>query len=205
MNHSHLTAPWLLYLHGFLSSPLSEKAVATQSYLRAHYPEVSLQVPELAHHPKDVVVQLKELLESTNHQCLGIIGSSLGGFYADWLGHMTYLPRVLVNPVVSPAQLLSDYLGEHQNPYTKARFTLTQKDVDGFLHLEKERLGLMTQTTSLKEQVLLLVEEGDETLDYSLATSFFKKATCIVEPNGNHRFENYEKWLPYLLKFLNLS
>ncbi len=196
--------PWLLYLHGFQSSPLSEKAVITQAYLAEHFPDFSLVVPELANNPKAVIGQLKGLLSTDQHQCFGIIGSSLGGFYADWLGGMTKLPRVLVNPVVSPVLLLVDYLGEHQNPYTKKRFTLSQQDLDYFLYLEDERQSFLEQSTGLQKDILLLVEEGDDTLDYAQAVSFFKKATCVVEENGHHRFENYEKWLPYLLKFLNL-
>ena len=54
------------------------------------------------------------------------------------------------------------------------------------------------------ELLLLLVQQGDETLDYRQALDKYAASRQIVEDGGNHRFENYDRHLPAILEFLQL-
>ena len=56
-----------------------------------------------------------------------------------------------------------------------------------------------------QEKYLLLLETGDEVLDYKLALEKFSNAAQHVLPSGNHRFENFEKYIPEIIEFAGLK
>jgi predicted esterase YcpF (UPF0227 family) len=52
------------------------------------------------------------------------------------------------------------------------------------------------------ENFLVLVQTGDETLDYSQAVEKYSEANCLVRQGGNHSYENYLEELPLIFEFL---
>src|SRR5690606_28524994 len=100
------------------------------------------------------------------HRVLGVIGSSLGGYYATWLADQYGFPAALVNPAVRPYDLLADYLGENRNLYTDERYELTTEHMQELLALDVPR-------PRRPEQFFLMVQTGDQTLDYRQAATKF--------------------------------
>ena len=122
----------IVYLHGFLSSPQSEKAQEALDYFSAHHSECRMVIPQLPNSPD----KLREAMESLITQeklavgeGVAVIGSSMGGYLATWLVETCGGKGVLVNPAVRPYELFQDYLGEHVNPYTQEKFELRQQDM----------------------------------------------------------------------------
>jgi predicted esterase YcpF (UPF0227 family) len=190
----------LIYIHGFLSSPLSQKAVELGDYLQAQGLDIDYQVPALSNYPAQALSQLQQLIAASlpRYSRIALVGSSMGGFYASVLAEQYGLRAVLVNPVVHAHRLIAGYLGEHRNPYTNEHFCLTNKDL--------QQLQLMQpQTIKQPDHYWLMVQTADETLDYRQAVDFYRDSPQLVESGGNHRFENFKKHCPALLKFLELA
>lgn len=186
-----------LYLHGFLSSPLSQKAQQLEAYYQHHLPHDSLVIPELPFAPE----QAMQLAESTlkqlqqQHDQVYLIGSSLGGFYATYLAEKYQLPAVLINPAVRPFDLFADYLGPNTHFYTGAVHELTMTHIAQLRALNIERL-------SSPQHLLLLLQTGDETLDYRQAAQLYQRCPAWLEGGGNHSFERFIDRMPMVMEFV---
>lgn len=184
----------IVYIHGFNSSPQSHKAQQFRQWMAIHHPMYTLHIPALAPYPLDAIHQLENLAKQAPHST-GFIGSSLGGFYATWLAEKFAAPAVLINPAINPFETLSRYLGENQNFHTQERYTLTQQHVDDLRSLYVEK-------TSHPERLRVLLQTGDETLDFREAATHFYQSPVVIEYGGDHAFQNIERHFSAMLQFL---
>ncbi|WP_306785684.1 YqiA/YcfP family alpha/beta fold hydrolase, partial [Raoultella ornithinolytica] len=74
--------------------------------------------------PQQAAQLIEKLVKDNANDKLGLIGSSLGGYLAIWLSQRFHLPAVVVNPAVRPFDLLQDFLGDNENPYTHQKYRL---------------------------------------------------------------------------------
>lgn len=192
---------YILYLHGFNSSPESEKAKLTQQYFANNVRDINFYCPQIASNPTAAIEQLEQLIKDSFIRDADpqwyFIGSSLGGYFSTYLAEKYQRPAVLINPAIKPYQLLSDYLGEQVNPYTNEVYQVTVDFIDGLKKLEQGKL--------VKKNYLLMVQTGDEVLDYRQAVKFYRNAQIIEQQGGDHSFVDYEKVLPNIVKFFNLA
>ncbi len=185
----------ILYLHGFLSSPQSSKARQTRVKCEQLGLAGQLLIPSMYQGPQQTILQLEQLISSVPKHRLGVIGSSLGGFYATWLAEKYDIPAVLINPAVRPDELLDTYLGEHRNYYSDHMHLVTRK------HLSELR-GLYRPCIRHSENFLVLLQKGDQVLDYQQAVSRFGRTRCIIHDGGDHSYQNYAAELPNIIAFL---
>ncbi|MCB4437788.1 esterase YqiA [Alteromonas sp. McT4-15] len=188
----------ILYLHGFLSSPKSVKAQATKAYFEQHHSDVMLHIPELSNFPSQVEAQLLALIESTPallENGLKLIGSSMGGYLSTFLLEKFGGKAVLINPAVKPYELLQDFIGAHQNPYSGEKFEIIESDMHVIKALE---------ASTLKDEACykVLLQTEDETLDYRLAAQKYANSELVIEEGGDHSFIGYENHLPAIASFL---
>lgn len=185
---------FLLYLHGFNSSPISSKARQTYEYCERMGLADRIAVPELPHVPAQAIDEMCRIIEDQQRRVV-LIGSSLGGFYASHLAEKYNLRAALINPAVNPAELWHDHLGENRNFYSGRRYTITQEHVGQLRAID-------TPLLRYPENFLLLVQTGDETLDYRLAVDKYKCSTSIIQDGGSHSFDAYDAMLPTIFEFL---
>ncbi|ALO36715.1 esterase [Colwellia sp. MT41] len=193
----------ILYIHGFNSSPLSLKAEQTRHYLAKNYPEVGFFCPQLASTPAKAITQLEQLIEQHNyHSQWYLIGSSLGGYFASYLAEKYHYLAVLVNPAITPDELLHDYIGEQVNPYTQEVYQVTAEHM---LQLKALKQSAPTIAGQQKNNYLVMVQTGDEVLNYQQAVEKYQHCRLIVQRGGDHSFINFDKCLATITDFFQLD
>jgi uncharacterized protein len=186
----------LVYLHGFLSSPKSLKARATEAWLAENRPDIKYVCPELSSYPGEAIKHIRALMGDTYEQTM-LIGSSLGGYWCTWLAEEYGYRTVVVNPAVRPSMFnKAEYLGvELQSYYSDKVFTLGEQDVVDLKSVFVDRI-------SNPERIWVMAQKGDETCDYRLAVEKYKGCKQTIEEGGDHGFQGYERWIPDIVGFL---
>jgi len=185
----------LLYLHGFLSSPQSKKAQLTSDYCKRTNCVDQMLLPSLQWGPDAAMAQLHGIVREAADQDIILIGSSLGGYYATYLAEYYGLPAALINPAVAPFDSWEAYLGEHRNYYSDAVIEVTRSHIAELENLHVDRL-------EKPENIMLLVETDDETLDYRKAVSKYAESPQLVRIGGSHAYANYSDDMPVMFYFL---
>ena len=191
-------APLWLYINGFNSSPLSLKAQVMSDYCQSHRPDIKVLIPQMPCFPQQAAEFLQQLIESHKADYrIALVGSSLGGYLSTWLNAQYGFKAVLVNPAVRPFELLLDFLGEQENPYTFERYTLEHKHIDELKSLDVPELNN-------PQDFWLLQQEGDEVLDYRQAVAKYAHSKQTVEADGDHSFVGFERFPEQIIEFLEL-
>ena len=188
--------PTLIYLHGFLSSPQSYKSRVVERWLSENRPDIEFICPALSSYPAEAIHTLTTLLDQRASDRPMLLGSSLGGYWAKWLAHQYDLRAVLVNPLVEPERLMANYVGKTlKNYHTDETYQLTERD----------RLALLSVNVTRIEDVeryWLMVQTGDESLDYRRAVDVYRGCRQLIEEGGDHGFTQFERWVPSIIAFL---
>jgi len=184
----------LVYLHGFVSSPQSRKAVMLGDYVRRCMTGLDYRVPELHHRPKQAVGEVEGACAGIAREDLTLVGSSLGGFYATVVAERLGCRAALLNPAVHPHRHFARYLGQQRNLYTGEEFELTWEHVS-----ELHALDVVAITRP--ERYWLLVETGDEVLDYRDATAFYAGALQEVIRGGDHAMGSFPEYVPDIVEW----
>lgn len=180
----------ILYIHGFASCGESTKT----HLLKAHFGEANVLSPDVPVEPDAAIAFLTRLIEKNKISLL--IGSSLGGYYATWLAKKYALKAALINPSTQPYTTLAPYVGIN-------RFWCSNKPFEwkaSYLHqLKRYDTEKLSSIPALK----VLLQTGDEVLDYRSAAAKFRDFDVTVEEGGNHRFENLADYLGEIESFLH--
>lgn len=188
----------LVYIHGFNSSPLSWKARLTHESIRINQLPLQFHCPTLSHWPEEAMQTLTTLIDGLEGQ-ITLIGSSLGGFYSTaLLARYPDIRAVLVNPAVAPHQLLHQYLGKNKNMYSGEEYELTEQHMHQLMDLYLEQ-------PKNSHQIRVLLQTGDETLDYTQAQHYYHHADTDIEQGGNHGYEGFENRLPEIYQFCGIQ
>ena len=184
----------ILYLHGFQSGPASEKAQQTLAYLRQLGRDKELICPQLPPQPRAAMLLLRRLLKGVPAAELTLIGSSLGGYYSLYLAEALGCRAVLVNPAIRPYELLQQYLGWHEHPYTGERFEVCTEHIRELMELDA---GPITSP----QRYWLLAATGDQTLDSRQALTHLYGANQTIIAGDEHAFLAYARFLPAIMRF----
>jgi uncharacterized protein len=179
----------IVYLHGFNSSPRSHKAEVMRRYMVERGLGHAFVCPALPPRASEAIREIERC--DVADPCF--VGSSLGGFYATYLAETHGARAVLVNPAIEPHIGLRAYLGPQRNLHTGEPYELTEA------HLREWEELVIPQITP--QRYLLLVETGDELLDYRQAVRRYAGAEQVVVEGGDHSLQSFSRHLPRILRF----
>jgi predicted esterase YcpF (UPF0227 family) len=186
----------ILYIHGFGGSGHGVKA---SLFKRAGF-ACDVIAPTLSYVPEPAVSTLCEIIELCRKkgETVHLVGSSLGGYYALYLSQRYDLKAVLLNPSVYPMVTLSKWTGQARNYYDESTFTWNDAHVAMLRQFE-------VTTLNAPENIFLLLESGDETLDYTKALEKLPGVKTTVEEGGSHSFDSIESYLPDIAHFFGVG
>lgn len=190
---------YLIYLHGFNSSPQSVKALQMNQFINDNCFDITIVTPTLEVTPRIALEQIISIVNDikTKHvnAAIGFVGSSMGGFLATILGEKYGVKAVLINPAVAPHRMIESLVGDYTNPYSGETFKVTKKDGNELAAMNFEAL-------SIASNYWVLLQQGDETLDYRDALSVYQHSRITLEPLGDHGFVGFNRYLHAIVEFL---
>jgi predicted esterase YcpF (UPF0227 family) len=187
----------IVYLHGFNSSPQSHKAQVLGRYLAERGLAALYACPALPVQAGQAIREVEALMAGHPAATFCLVGSSLGGFYATHLAETHRAKAVLINPAIDPHVGLRAYLGPQKNLYTDEPYDLTDAHLREWQRLYAPRIT--------PQRYLLIVETGDEVLDYRKAVERYAGAQHVVVEGGDHSLQSFPRHLERIARFAGVA
>jgi hypothetical protein len=130
---------------------------------------------------------------------MGVIGSSLGGFYATCVANARDCRAVLLNPAVHPARDLADYIGEQISWHDpQEHFFFEPRFVDELRALDAGKLRH-------PEKYFAVIAKGDELLDWREMAARYKGCRIKLLEGGDHALSDFDLHMADVFGFLGLD
>ena len=182
----------IIYIHGFGTSGQSGKGTLFREYFKSR--GIDFIAPSLSYVPELAITTLEELIESYDGK-VGLIGSSLGGYYSMYLSEKYGSKAVLINTVID-SDILTCVLGDTKNYYDNSTFSWRES------HLEMLKQYHTNADKITSANYLLMLQTADHILDYTKALEHLPKVETILEDGGSHAFDDIERHLGTIEKHL---
>ncbi len=184
----------LLYLHGFRSSPRSFKARVVGAAMARLGRADELICPHLPASPRAAMELVATLAGRYPAERLAIVGSSLGGYYANWLAERLGCRAALLNPAVDPSDDLERHVGVGTEYHSDRVFEFKPGYID-------ELRALKVEAITRPERYFLLAASGDEVLDYRAMLRHYAGARIHLIDGGDHAISGFERYVDEVLAF----
>ena len=194
-----MTTTLIVYLHGFRSSPRSSKAVITGEAIQQmstgeNYFE--WYCPQLLASPETSMRMVEKHIQESKYDQLVVIGSSLGGFYVNYLAEKYGCKAVILNPAVRAPRELAAHVGMLTSYDTDEPFDFRPEYIDELMALQVEKI-------SNPARYFLIAAKGDELLDWREMVDFYQGAQQLVLEGSDHGIADYPAHLPLVLRFIS--
>ena len=193
-----MTSTLLVYLHGFRSSPRSSKAVMTGQAVRAlnnKDEQYEWYCPQLLASPKESMNMVTQYINASKADKVVVVGSSLGGFYTNYLAEKYDCIGIALNPAVRAARELEPHVGMMTAYDSDEPFDFRAEYID-------ELKALQVETITRPERYFLIAAKGDELLDWQEMVDFYTGAKQLVLEGSDHGISNYSDHLPAVIGFI---
>lgn len=181
----------ILYIHGWNSYKDARKAVLLKNEINSSK-NFEVDSITLKSHPKEAIQQLSNYIEYHKEQRkVYLIGSSLGGYYATFLSEKYNLKAAMINPAVWAYKIFKNDMGTNENLNTGEKYFIDDLWVQSLQDIFIESIT--------GKNYLVLLQTGDQTLNYKFAKQYFEGSNIIIDEGGSHSFENLELKIPEIL------
>ncbi|GFO77570.1 uncharacterized protein BPLS_P6085 [Bathymodiolus platifrons methanotrophic gill symbiont] len=194
----------IIYLHGFNSASLDlddnlltnkEKLLVMQAFCLQK--DVLFYTPNVDYRDfegmvEDMLFQWNQYLDQGYD--VVFMGSSMGGFASEYLAMKTGSKAIMINPAISPTELLPEFIGVAANYETGLPYSWSQENCEQYNEYEKE---LASSHQTIDRTIFL--DMGDELLDSENTLSKYnEKANIVIYSGGSHSFEHIRQALPII-------
>jgi predicted esterase YcpF (UPF0227 family) len=152
--------------------------------------------PQLLASPKMSLDMVTQHIDQSNADRIVIIGSSLGGFYANYLAEKYDCKAVVLNPAVRAARELAPHVGMLTAYDSDEPFDFRPEYIDELKALQVEKI-------TSPNRYFLIAAKGDELLDWREMVDFYAGANQLVLEGSDHGISEYEELLPKVLEFIS--
>ncbi len=181
----------ILYIHGWNSYKGARKAVLLKNEINSSK-NFEVDSITLKSHPKEAIQQLSNYIEDHKEQRkVHLIGSSLGGYYTTFLSEKYNLKAAMINPAVWAYKIFKNDMGSNENLNTGEKYFIDDLWVQSLKDIFIENITV--------KNYLVLLQTGDQTLNYKFAKQYFEGSNLIIDEGGSHSFENLELKIPEML------
>ena len=188
----------VVYLHGFRSSPNSTKAVMTGEAVRALSTKdhsYEWYCPQLLASPKESLKMVVRRIYQAKVDRIVIVGSSLGGFYTNYLAEKYQCKGIVLNPAVYAARELEPHVGMMTAYDSEEPFDFKAEYID-------ELRALQIDSITDPERYFLIAAKGDELLDWKEMAAFYPAAKQLILEGSDHGISDYVNHLPAVIDFI---
>jgi len=189
----------IVYLHGFRSSPRSSKAVMTGEAIKKlstiDHP-IEWYCPQLVASPKASIDMVMQHIDASKHDRLIVMGSSLGGYYANYLAEKYACKAVVLNPAVRAPRELASHVGMLTEYDTNQPYDFRPEFIS-------ELKNLQVESISNPSRYFLIAAKGDELLDWREMSQFYEGAKQLILEGSDHGIADYADHLPRVLEFIS--
>jgi len=187
----------VLYLHGFLSSPASEKVRILREALSAKYPSVKLIAPDMNYPPRCIDTLLGEIAARIDLRETAVVGSSLGGFYALRFARRYGTRVTLLNPCLDPWRFIPDFVGTQTVYGTTRKLEVRAEFEQDFQDLNR----VCPAEIAPGSRVLTLISTADEVLPFEKTLAATRGSRQVILTGEDHRISGFGRWVDLVMDF----
>ena len=151
--------------------------------------------PQLLPSPKESMDMVCNHINNSKKDRIAIIGSSLGGFYANFLAEKYQCPAVVLNPAVWAPRELAPHVGMLTMYDTNEPFDFKSQYIE-------ELQALQIENITNPERYFLIASKGDELLSWEDMVAFYPDAHKLVLEESDHGISDYALYLPIVTQFI---
>ena len=175
----------VLYLHGFNSAGFGTKV----NYLRKTFGDENVINPNLPINTEKAIeflVFLVKKLKNNGEKKLILVGSSQGGFYANFLCFNHNIPTILINPMIRAGKPISEPQVRLTNLKSKEIYDYKREYSEYLqkLEIDKEKIK------NFQDKIFIYIDEGDVVLDWRKTMEYFDGFYVKTFKGGSHYFEH---------------
>ena len=145
---------------------------------------------------EDMLLQWNQYLDQSYD--VVFMGSSMGGFASEYLAMKTGCKAIMINPAITPSELLPQFNGVTENYETGQPYHWELSHCEQYKEYEKE-LGNTTQPIDRT----ILLDRADELIDAEKTQLKYQdQANVVCYEGGSHSFEHIKQALPVIEKVI---
>ena len=117
--------------------------------------------------------------------------------YASYFSSKFKTKSVLINPAIPPLKDFEMYLVENENYSTGEKFIITPEDIKYIRKMSYKKYANA-------ENTYVLLESGDEVLNYKETTKYFSGSYLDIVYGGSHSYESLDEKLKNIVNFIEI-